>query len=87
MVIPLEVLAKLNLLNKCDGGNATEKYGGYKVPYNAFHVAELSENVDIRIDYVKWTMDAPKVIIIWDRLIPSALRLLNQSITVALLNQ
>lgn len=60
LVIPLEVLDKLNVLNKCDCCNATGKYGGYKVPYTAFYVAELSEYVNIRIDYVKWTLDQPK---------------------------
>ncbi|XKL68820.1 hypothetical protein PGB90_006589 [Kerria lacca] len=61
LIIPLEVLAKLNILNKFNGGNTYEKYGGFKVPYNAFYISELSENIDIRVDYVKWVLDNPKM--------------------------
>lgn len=62
LVVPLEMLKHLNRLNKCDSANTTcEKYGGYKVPYNTFYVSELLESVDIRIDYVKWIIDNPKV--------------------------
>lgn len=61
LVIPLEILKKLSVLNKNEGGCALERHGGFKVPYNAFYVSELSETVDIRVDYVKWVLDNPKV--------------------------
>jgi len=48
MFIPLEVLGKLNKLNN--------KVGGPQVPYNCFYLTELTEKVDIRIDYVHWLM-------------------------------
>lgn len=61
LTVPLETLAKLNVLNKGEGSACEEKYGCLKVPYHTFYVAELSESVDIRVDYVKWVLDDPKV--------------------------
>jgi len=46
MVIPLEVLGKLNKLNN--------KVDGPHVPYDCFYLTELTEKVDIRMDYVHW---------------------------------
>jgi len=48
MVIPLEVLGKLNKLNN--------KVDGPQVPYDCFYLTELTEKVDIRMDYVHWIM-------------------------------
>jgi E3 ubiquitin-protein ligase HERC4 len=48
MVIPLEVLGKLNKLN-----NSVD---GLKVPYDSFYLTELTEKVDVRLDYLKWLM-------------------------------
>jgi hypothetical protein len=49
MVIPLEVLGKLNKLNN--------KVGGPQVPYDCFYLTELTEKVDISMDYVQWLMN------------------------------
>lgn len=46
LVVPLEVLGKLNKLNS--------KVGGPQAPYNCFYLTELTEKVDIRMDYVQW---------------------------------
>lgn len=48
MVIPLEVLGKLNKLNN--------DMDGLKVPYDSFYLTELTEKVDVRLDYLKWLM-------------------------------
>jgi hypothetical protein len=48
MVIPLEVLGKLNKLNN--------DVDGLKVPYDSFYLTELTEKVDVRLDYLKWLM-------------------------------
>ena len=59
---PLEMLKNLNRLNKCNCASAVfDKYGGNKVPYHTFYVSELLETIDIRIDYVKWVLDNPRV--------------------------
>ncbi|XP_021936482.1 probable E3 ubiquitin-protein ligase HERC4 isoform X2 [Zootermopsis nevadensis] len=48
MVVPLEVLGKLNKLNN--------DVDGFKVPYDSFYLTELTEKVDVRLDYIKWLM-------------------------------
>jgi E3 ubiquitin-protein ligase HERC4 len=48
MEIPLEVLGKLNKLN-----NSVD---GLKVPYDSFYLTELTEKVDVRLDYLRWLM-------------------------------
>ncbi|XP_069702468.1 probable E3 ubiquitin-protein ligase HERC4 isoform X3 [Periplaneta americana] len=48
MVIPLEVLGRLNWLNR--------SVDGLKVPYDTFYLTELTEKVDVRMDYLKWLM-------------------------------
>lgn len=58
-------MKKLSVLNKNEGGCALEKHGGFKVPNSVFHVSELSETIDIRVDYVKWVLDSPKVSIVF----------------------
>lgn len=56
-IIPdsLEVLARLNKLN-C---NKPVKCNDPKVPYEMFYLPELSDTVDIRIDYVRWANEDP----------------------------
>ena len=46
------VLDLLHLLNKLNN----EGDAGNKVPYSTFHVPELIEYIDIRGDYIKWTL-------------------------------
>lgn len=48
MVIPLEVLGELNKLNN--------DVDGLKVPYDSFYLTDLTEMVDVRLDYLKWLM-------------------------------
>ncbi|KAJ9585786.1 hypothetical protein L9F63_002423 [Diploptera punctata] len=48
MVVPLEVLKQLNKLN--------QTIAGLKVPYDTFYLTELTEKVDVRLDYLKWVM-------------------------------
>ncbi|GFG40937.1 hypothetical protein Cfor_04032 [Coptotermes formosanus] len=48
MLVPLEVLGKLNKLN-----NGVD---GPQVPYECFYLTELTEVIDIRMDYMKWLM-------------------------------
>jgi hypothetical protein len=48
MEIPLEVLGKLNRLNN--------NVDGLKVPYDSFYLTELTEKVDVRLDYLNWLM-------------------------------
>jgi hypothetical protein len=48
MFIPLEVLGKLNKLNS--------DVDGPQVPYDCFYLTELSDKVDIRMDYLKWLL-------------------------------
>lgn len=50
LVAMLDVLANLNRLN--------HNLDGLKVPYDAFHVPELSEILDIRVDYLHWLKDS-----------------------------
>lgn len=54
MEISLEVLDRLNKLNR------SETFGGTKVPYSTFYVPELSERVDVRVDYVRWVVERPR---------------------------
>ncbi|XP_065221289.1 probable E3 ubiquitin-protein ligase HERC4 isoform X2 [Planococcus citri] len=87
--VSLEVLSKLNALNKCmanrnisssnssdtsgrivstadrsstptSSTSAYEKHGGCRVPYHAFYVPELSEHVNITVDYMRWVKGEPK---------------------------
>lgn len=51
LVAALDILAQLNKLN--------HSIEGLKVPYDTFHLANLDQYVDIRIDYVSWLTDAP----------------------------
>ncbi|XP_075216704.1 HECT and RLD domain containing E3 ubiquitin ligase 4 isoform X2 [Lycorma delicatula] len=53
MEISLEVLNQLNKLNR------SEPYTGSKVPYSTFYLPELSERVDLRVDYVRWVLERP----------------------------
>lgn len=46
----LDVLAYLNKLN--------HSVDGLRVPYDTFHITELSEFMDVRVDYVYWLSDA-----------------------------
>ncbi|PSN46654.1 hypothetical protein C0J52_07077 [Blattella germanica] len=48
LVVPLEVLKKLNKLN--------QTIAGLMVPYDTFYLTELTEKVDVRLDYLKWLM-------------------------------
>lgn len=50
LVAMLDVLAYLNKLN--------HSVDGLRVPYDTFHIAELSEFMDVRVDYVYWLSDA-----------------------------
>lgn len=45
----LDIMAFLNKLN--------HTADGLKVPYDIFHLNDLSEMLDIRIDYVLWLTD------------------------------
>lgn len=84
LIIPLEVLRRLNVLNKCNGGTTYEKHGGFKVSCNTFHVSELSEYVDIRLDYVKWIFrDPPNVSILEENTaLESSARLMSRIVPV-----
>lgn len=50
----LDILAFLNKLN--------HTADGLKVPYDIFHLNDLSEMLDIRIDYVLWLTDQNVII-------------------------
>lgn len=57
MVVALQVLSKLNKINYDEG---------LKVPYDTFYLPELTENVDIRVDYVKWLSEKdPSIVSIY----------------------
>lgn len=45
----LEILAFLNKIN--------HSIEGLKVPYDTFHMNDLSEYLDVRVDYVYWLSD------------------------------
>lgn len=48
----LEVLSRLNKLNRM-------KTYSPKVGYDTFHMTELCDTVDIRVDYVRWASENP----------------------------
>lgn len=50
MVVALEILSILNKLN--------HSVEDLKVPYDTFYLPELTEVIDVRIDYVKWLADS-----------------------------
>ncbi|KAJ8935929.1 hypothetical protein NQ318_008705 [Aromia moschata] len=50
LVTMLDMLAYLNKLN--------HNIEGLKVPYDTFHITELSEFMDVRVDYVLWLSDS-----------------------------
>lgn len=35
----------------------TENHHAKKVPYDVFTIPELTENIDLRADYISWLMD------------------------------
>lgn len=45
----LEVMKNLNKLN--------HRVEGLKVPYDTFHIPEITEFLDIRVDYFLWLSD------------------------------
>lgn len=49
LVISLDMLAQLNQLN--------HNVEGLKVPYDTFHLPNLNQYLDVRIDYVSWLSD------------------------------
>lgn len=49
LVAMLDILALLNKLN--------HKVDGLKVPYDTFHMNDLGEVLDVRIDYIQWLTD------------------------------
>ncbi|XP_018560806.1 probable E3 ubiquitin-protein ligase HERC4 isoform X2 [Anoplophora glabripennis] len=49
LVAMLDILAYLNKLN--------HSVDGLRVPYDTFHIIELSEFMDVRVDYVYWLSD------------------------------
>lgn len=51
MLQALEILSRLNKLNM-----------RHKVPYTTFHLSELSQHVDIAMDYILWTMDENPIV-------------------------
>ena len=50
MVFALDFLAILNKLN--------HSVEDLKVPYDTFYLPELTEAIDVRVDYVKWLSDS-----------------------------
>lgn len=52
------MLAQLNQLN--------HNVEGLKVPYDTFHLPNLNQYLDVRIDYVSWLND-PSVSILLDK--------------------
>lgn len=50
MVVALDFLAILNKLN--------HSVEDLKVPYDTFYLPELTEVIDVKIDYVKWLSDS-----------------------------
>lgn len=49
LVAMLDLLKNLNKLN--------HSVEGLKVPYDTFHLTDLGEYVDVRMDYVIWLTD------------------------------
>lgn len=49
LVAMLEMLAFLNRIN--------HNIEGLKVPYDTFHINDLSDYLDVRVDYVYWLSD------------------------------
>ncbi|CAG9823178.1 unnamed protein product [Phaedon cochleariae] len=49
LVAALDMLALLNKIN--------HSVEGLKVPYDTFHISDISECLDIRVDYVRWLSD------------------------------
>ncbi|KAK9670873.1 hypothetical protein QE152_g41152, partial [Popillia japonica] len=49
LIAMLDILALLNRLN--------HKIDGLKVAYDTFHINDLGEVLDVRIDYVQWLTD------------------------------
>lgn len=56
ILIDDSLIATLNLLDFLSKMN--EQEGGLKVPYDTFHINDLSEYLDIRLDYVAWLTDS-----------------------------
>ncbi|XP_014250141.1 probable E3 ubiquitin-protein ligase HERC4 isoform X2 [Cimex lectularius] len=50
MVQSLDILDRLSRVNE-------KTNGGPKVNYQAFHLSELTDSVDIRVDYLMWAME------------------------------
>uniref|UniRef100_A0A1B6KH92 HECT domain-containing protein n=2 Tax=Graphocephala atropunctata TaxID=36148 RepID=A0A1B6KH92_9HEMI len=57
MLTALEILARLNKLNQSGLSGHAQVQAGLKVPYNTFHLVELSDHIDISLDYIKWVME------------------------------
>ncbi|KAG8311112.1 putative E3 ubiquitin-protein ligase herc4 [Homalodisca vitripennis] len=57
MLTALEILARLNKLNQSGMSGHAHAQEGLKVPYNTFHLTELSDHIDISLDYIKWVME------------------------------
>lgn len=49
LVAMLDIMAFLNKLN--------HNIDGLKVPYDIFHMNELHDYLDIRVDYILWLSD------------------------------
>lgn len=49
LVTMLDIMAFLNKLN--------HTMNGLKVPYDIFHLNDLSEYLDVRVDYIMWLSD------------------------------
>lgn len=49
LVDTLDTLAYLNKIN--------QSVDGLKVPYDTFHISDLHDYLDVRIDYVLWLTD------------------------------
>lgn len=50
----LDILSLLNKLN--------HSVEGLKVPYDTFHIIELSDYLDVRVDYVSWLMESNVIV-------------------------
>ncbi|XP_039277120.1 probable E3 ubiquitin-protein ligase HERC4 isoform X2 [Nilaparvata lugens] len=60
MEIALEVLNRLNQLNQLTQNKnmkKNENFVGLKVPHDTFYLPELTEKVDLRVDYVRWALE------------------------------
>ena len=51
LVLALSILSMFYLINHLD------RLDGQKVPYEAFHIPDISDIFEIRQDYVQWCMD------------------------------